>query len=81
MILLVVIIEHTGQYSYIIPMLEDLINNQYKDKIDTSRLYTTGQSMDCMPSISLMCEISWLLRIWNACRWTMGCNNKAFWKN
>ncbi|KAK8857391.1 hypothetical protein M9Y10_015796 [Tritrichomonas musculus] len=47
---------HTGQYSYIVPMLNDLINNRYQNKIDTNRLYTTGQSMGCMASISLMCE-------------------------
>lgn len=48
--------QHTGQYSCIIPMLNDLINNQFKGRIDTGRLYTTGQSMGCMTSISLMCE-------------------------
>lgn len=47
---------YDGQYSYIIPMLDDLVNNKYKGQIDTSRIYTTGQSMGCMTSISLMCE-------------------------
>lgn len=47
---------YTGQYSTIIPMLDELINEKYKNKIDRNRLFTTGQSMGCMTSISLMCE-------------------------
>lgn len=47
---------YTDQYLLIIPMLNDIINNKFKNKIDINRLYTTGQSMGCMTSISLMCE-------------------------
>lgn len=47
---------HTGQYSIIIPMLDYLINQKYKNKIDRNRLFTTRQSMGCMTSMSLMCE-------------------------
>ncbi|KAK8895219.1 hypothetical protein M9Y10_023661 [Tritrichomonas musculus] len=48
--------QHKGQYSLIMPLLNDLVNNKYKDIIDTDRIYITGQSMGSMASISLMCE-------------------------
>lgn len=47
---------YTEQYTYVIPLLNEIINNKHKDLVDTKRIYTTGQSMGCMTSISLMCE-------------------------
>ena len=43
-----------GKYDLIMPMLNDVIAKH--PQIDTTRIYTTGQSMGCMSSIALMIE-------------------------
>ena len=47
---------HNGQFDLIMPLLNYLINTKFHGIVDVERVYTTGQSMGSMASISLMCE-------------------------